>query len=42
MLYHKEYTLVYGHYGVSIYDSNGLVKIFASENEAIEYIREMD
>lgn len=40
MIYYKEYTLIYTCSGISLYDSNGFIQNFPSENEAIEYIED--
>ena len=39
---YREYKLIYTCYGVSLYGSNGFIRCFSTEDEAIEYIKEVN
>lgn len=38
---YREYTIIYTCSGVSLYGSNGFIRNFSTEDEAIEYINEI-
>lgn len=41
-IYYKEYTLVFTRSGVSVYGNNGFIQSFSTEDEAVEYLNELN